>query len=128
MMAAFFVFLQTSPEGAVLPFVFKLTDEATISRAREILADRSIAGRQVMGTISVSRATYNPNWSYHLKPDTISFFEKAVEVCDANPTLIEKRLDEVGGSFLPGFRWCPWNSHLTGEVTHLIDPKSEVWR
>ncbi len=69
-----------------------------------------------MGIIVKERRDYNPDWSYHLAPDSISFFRYAVEVCDANMQYVEDNLDAVGGSFLPGNRWCPWQSQLVREI------------
>jgi hypothetical protein len=41
-----------------------------------------------------------------------------MEVCDASMTYVEDHLDEVGGAFLPGAQWCPWDSKLNarGEI------------
>ena len=63
------------------------------------------------------RASYNPDWSYHLAPESIEFFEMAVEVCDATTAYVEEHLAEAGGSFLPGNAWCPWTSKLLDEVS-----------
>jgi hypothetical protein len=68
-----------------------------------------------------TKATYNPDWSFHLDPATIGFFEFQVEVCDANVTYIEEHLDEVGGSLLARSFWCPWSSRLVAEVTQDIE-------
>ena len=61
-------------------------------------------------------APYNPRWSYHLDPASISFFQCAIEVCDASPQYVEEHLSEVGGAFLPGSTWCPWSSRVAEEV------------
>ncbi len=122
---AYFSFWQSSPKGNVNTFFFKLTDQAKIEEARGILADTSLIRRHVHGIIQQSRAPYNPNWSFHLDPDTIGFFEMQIEVCDANTTYVEEHLDEVGGAFLPRSFWCPWSSTLAAEITHLVDPVTE---
>lgn len=108
--AAYFEFTDAS-EGS---FVIKLTDPARISEARDILDGGPDQG--VMGIIVTQPAPYNPDWSYHLDPASISFFEFAIEVCDASMTYVEEHLDEVGSSFLPDNRWCPWSSELVREV------------
>jgi hypothetical protein len=69
-----------------------------------------------MGTIIKAPAPYNPPWSYHLDPASISLFAFAIEVCDASPQYVEEHLSEVGGAFLPGSVWCPWSSHVVEEV------------
>jgi len=119
--SAYFVFEQQAPDKAIKQFVFRLDDAERIAEARSILADGTNMKRSVQGIIVKSRASYNPEWSFHLDPATIGFFEMAIEVCDANVTYVEEHLDEVGGSTLPGGHWCPWSSRLTAEVTDKID-------
>ena len=123
-MNAYFEFTQEAPSGESKHFVFKLTDENKVSEARAILRGESTKVH-VEGTIVPERAPYNPDWSFHLKPESIGFFEMQIEVCDANVTYVEKHLDEVGGSTLPRSFWCPWSSKLAREVTASIDPTTE---
>ena len=115
-MEAYFAFEQTSPKGDVNEFVFMLRDGDRIAEARQILQDPGATKVHVQGTVVKSRAPYNRRWSYHLDPDTISFFEIAIEVCDANITYVEEHLEEIGGSTLPDSHWCPWSSHLRREI------------
>jgi hypothetical protein len=49
----------------------------------------------------------------------ISFFEMSIEVCDAATGYVEQHLAEVGGAFLPGWRWCPWSSRVMEEVSRI---------
>lgn len=116
-MAACFAFEQMSPNGRRLKFIFELHDEAKIAEARSILADPTSLKNHVQGKIIPRPALYNPKWSYHLAPDSISFFEMQTEVCDANAVYVEEHLDEIGGSTLPNSFWCPWSSRLSREVT-----------
>lgn len=97
-------------------FVIKLVDQEKISHARDLLTGITSERPSVMGTIMKSKENYNPNWSYHLMPESISFFDIAIEVCDANMRYVEEHLKEVGGAFLPGNQWCPWSSELTKEI------------
>ncbi len=125
-MVAYFAFAQrTSDEKSVRLFFFKLTEVARISEARSIIADPHQAKRSVSGIIIPKRAPYNPEWSFHLEPASIDFFQIQKEVCDANCTYVEDHLGEIGGSTLPHSFWCPWSSHLIAEITHLIDPSNE---
>jgi cytochrome bd-type quinol oxidase subunit 1 len=112
MQEAYFVF-DCPPDKET--FIFKLTDPARIQEARDILNGKSTK-KSVMGIIVKQPAQYNPPWSYHLDPQTITFFEIAIEVCDASIQYVEDHLSEVGGSFLPDSRWCPWCSRLIKEV------------
>lgn len=98
-------------------FVFELTDETRIAEARRIVSGEEQRQVHVMGRIKLGKKPYNPEWDYHLDPETIRFFEMAIEVCDASMRYVEDHLDEAGGAFLPGYYWCPWDSRVTREVT-----------
>ncbi|MER6694670.1 BP74-related protein [Streptomyces minutiscleroticus] len=111
-MAAYFSFEQQPGQM----FVFELTDEDQIAHARKIVSGEETERVHVMGRIIKRKQPYNPQWDFHLDPDTISFFEVAIEVCDANMGYVEEHLDEAGGPFLPGLHWCPWDSKVTREV------------
>ncbi|HYP25318.1 MAG TPA: calmodulin [Blastocatellia bacterium] len=111
--AAYFVF--DSPP-APETFVFKLTDPEKIRHARDILSGREKHQVHVTGIILKSPAPYNPDWSFHYDPESIEFFEFAIEVCDSAIRYVEEHLDEVGGAFLPDDRWCPWGSRLLREI------------
>lgn len=115
-METYFVFDQTSPKGEVNEFVFMLRDDNKIAEARRILQDPDASKVHVQGKVIKARAPYNPRWAYHLDPETVSFFEMAIEVCDANITYLEEHLDELGGSTLPNLHWCPWSSYLRREL------------
>lgn len=104
------------PPVAKDTFVFKLDDPAKIAEARVILAGKNGGKNHVSGIVEKSPASYNPGWSYHIDPGSITFFQNMTEVCDASIRMVEDHLAEVGGSFLPENRWCPWGSHLLEEV------------
>jgi hypothetical protein len=96
-------------------FVIALTDPATIAEARA-LAGGQEPSKHVTGLVVSEAVPYNAPWSFHLDPASISFAEMSIEVCDAATSYVEEHLAEVGGAFLPGRRWCPWSSHVIGEV------------
>ena len=97
-------------------FIFELTAPTLIDKALKILSGEEKNEVHVMGKIIKSSKPYNPEWDYHLDPNSISFFQMAIEVCDANMRYVNDHLDEVCGAFLPGCHWCPWDSRLTREV------------
>jgi uncharacterized protein (TIGR03437 family) len=109
---AYFVF-DTPPRKNL--FVIKLTDPVKIQKARDILSGME-KDLGVSGVIVKEPACYNTPWSYHLDPQSIEFFEAAIEVCDGTMGYIEGHLEEVGGALLPGNRWCPWASRLVREI------------
>jgi hypothetical protein len=115
--SAYFEFKGPDPEDR---FVIKLVDSEKIEHARKILRGAETGRTHIAGIIALKKASYNhPDWSYHMKPDSIEFFDVAAEVCDATMRYVEEHLDEVGGAFLPGNRWCPWGSELTRELKNM---------
>ncbi|WP_043633353.1 BP74-related protein [Nonomuraea candida] len=97
-------------------FVVQLTDPGKIQHARDLLSGTTTDRPHVYGRIAKAPASYNPRWSYHLRADTVDFFDVAIEVCDATIPYVEDHLDEAGGAFLPGLIWCPWTSRLIREL------------
>jgi hypothetical protein len=97
-------------------FVIRLTNDQRIAEARRILSGEETMSTHVMGRIRKQQVDYNPGWSFHLDPETVTFFTMAIEVCDANIQYVDDHLDEACGAFLPGCFWCPWSSRLTREL------------
>ncbi len=97
-------------------FVIQIVDPAKIANARRLISGDETERIHVQGKIVKETASYNPDWSYHLDPVSIDFFENAIEVCDATICFVEENLADVGGSTLPGSHWCPWTSRLVDEV------------
>jgi len=97
-------------------FVVKLVDERDISHARDLVSGATSEQPHVIGRIVKRPADYNPGWSFNYDPQTVDFFDYAIEVCDASLQYVEDHLDEAGGAFLPGSVFCPWSSRLVREV------------
>lgn len=97
-------------------FIVKLVTEPQIEHARELLSGQTTDRPHLLGKIRKSTAPYNPRWSFHYVPETVDFFDYAIEVCDATVPYVEEHLDEAGGPFLPGLYFCPWSSELVKEV------------
>ena len=114
-MPAYFAFVQPSRPGQ--EFIIELDDDGKIQMARDILSGQEKNRIHVHGRIIKSRQPYNPRFNFYLDPQTIDFFEVAIEVCDANMVYVEDHLDEACGAFLPGCHWCPWDSRLSREVS-----------
>ncbi|MFF3670538.1 BP74-related protein [Microtetraspora malaysiensis] len=110
--AAYFVMTDVTDEQ----FVIQLTDPDKIQHARDLLSGATLDRPHVIGRIAKWPVPYNPRWSYHYQPETVNFFDNAIEVCDATIPYVEDHLDEAGGAFLPGLVWCPWSSRLVREL------------
>jgi hypothetical protein len=100
-------------------FVIQLTKDDDIQHARDLVSGKDTSRPHVMGRIRKTTVDYNPGWSFHILPETISFFDFAIEVCDATTSYVEDHLDEACGAFLPGCYWCPWSSRVTEEVPNV---------
>ena len=50
---------------------------------------------------------FNPGWSWHLDPDSITFADQTIEVCDGRPSYVEQHhvewISTVGN-------YCPWSA------------------
>lgn len=111
--AAYFKFhIPTYPDT----FIFELNDPALIGHARAVLSGAETERIRVGGIIDKTTASYNAQWGFHLKPESIYFFENSAEVCDATIRGIQEQLTHVCGAFLSDCRWCPWGSQLIEEV------------
>ncbi|MET9655454.1 calmodulin-binding protein [Streptomyces sp. NPDC006510] len=97
-------------------FVVKLVKEREIQHARDLVSGATEEEQHVVGRLIKRPAAYNPGWSFHYDPETVHFFDYAIEVCDATLPYVEDHLDEAGGAFLPGLYFCPWTSRLVREV------------
>jgi hypothetical protein len=97
-------------------FVFELHDPKLIEQAITIIHMPNESRPHVSGIIDTSTVHYNARWGFHYLPETISFPDISAEVCDAETSYVQHHLKEVGGHFLPGNRWCPWNQKVVREV------------
>jgi hypothetical protein len=114
------VYFAVTNGGKAETFVIALSDPAAIAHARAIIAGTEHARTHVAGKVAAGTEPYNAVWHFHLEPSSITFFENAIEVCDAATSYVDAHLSEVGGSFLPNSHWCPWNSRVSAELTKQV--------
>lgn len=123
--AAWFRFINADGSDADLHergFVFELNDPLKIDDARRILAGQEKIRVHVAGRVIPQSMPYNPEWSFHLDPASISFFAVQEHAAlDANMYYVEDHLDQIGSSFLPGRCWSPGDSRLVAEVWPPMD-------
>jgi hypothetical protein len=106
-------------------FVFATDKPAIIQQARRILSGEEKTQAKVIGTIVKSEEAYNPGWSFHLDPNSVTFSQAPPEACDATTEYVSEHLDDVGTKLLPGSQWCPSTSQLIAEVSAPF-PKAGV--
>ncbi|MFI0417589.1 hypothetical protein [Spongiactinospora sp. 9N601] len=97
-------------------WVIKLVEPAKIQHARDLLSGATDADPHVKGWIVKVRVPHNDKWSWHYDPHSITFIARGSRSCDAPPAEVERRLAEVGDTFLPGRIWCPRRSRILREV------------
>jgi len=116
---AYFRFKLTGHEDT---FIFKLNNSTKIQKARDILNGIETENIRVAGYINQEPVEYNPPWSYYLAPNSVYFFQQAIELCDAEIGYLEETLEEYCRQYPQGkCQWCPWGSVLIEEVD--IDKK-----
>jgi hypothetical protein len=103
-------------------FVIALSDASKIDTARKIASGQITDAVHVNGRIIRSRASYNPKWSFHLSPRSITFITFAPTICGRGMSTsdVERNLQLVGkpGSPLAAGLWCPLGSHVQAELTN----------
>ena len=65
-------------------FNFILNNTILIQHARDLISGRTTERSKVMGIIITKPMPWNKPWGYYLDTNSISFFDFATEVCDAN--------------------------------------------
>jgi uncharacterized protein (TIGR03437 family) len=113
-------------DGNDLTFVVQITNPVTVQQARALLTLPESERPHVQGTVVKAPAGFNAPWGFHVDPVSVGFFEISAEVCDANAQYVQDHLTEVGGAFLPGNHWCPWNSTLLAEIPAPADAATYV--
>jgi hypothetical protein len=114
----------TSPHDFVVQvnqefFVVRLVDPQLISKAWGRIAG-SVPQGIVSGKLADTDGGFNrdPNsqkaWTWHLIPETVSFPQLSMEVCDGRPSDVEGNKQH----WLNDVRmYCPWQAKIIREIT-----------
>ncbi len=105
------VFLIRACRGGEVPagqtFRILLRDPAVIAEAEDLIGKGSV--QIVTGSLVAGDGGFNAPWSWHHVPDTVSFADFTIELCDGCPMYIEENLEEwletVG-------TYCPWSTEV----------------
>ena len=93
-------------------FRLGLSTDAQVAEAEAALASGRVG--VIHGTLAPGDGGVNDGYSWHLVPETVSFPDLAIEVCDGRPrTDVEGDLDYWLGTV--GV-YCPWGARLTRRV------------
>ncbi len=97
-------------EGVGQVFHVWVTSEAGTASVRAWLAGSPRTTRLgIPGAPIELDPTFNPGYSYRLKPGDVVFAEIWIELCDASPCFVEK--DAAAWLKNPG-TWCPWAAQV----------------
>jgi uncharacterized protein (TIGR03437 family) len=103
-------------------FVVRIDDPDSINEAHRIMLGEETRRVHLAADVVKAPASYNEPWSFHLDPNSVSFFADASAECDATALMIEYNLESVGGSFLPNNHWCARSSRLLREFMPPSNP------
>lgn len=97
-------------------FVARMTDPASITRAREILQGKA-ENAILLGDVRRGSGGFNRGrskiWNWHLTPDSVRFADVTIELCDGTPSYLEENLDEW---LVQIKQFCPWSAEIISEV------------
>jgi hypothetical protein len=73
------------------------------------------AERQQIVTGAVARGDggFNPGYSWHITPGTVSFADQTIELCDGRPSDVEANVDYWVDTVK---QYCPWGGRFVSEV------------
>ena len=88
-------------------FRILLRNEAQIAEAEALIG--ASTQKIVNGQLLPGDGGFNDPWSWHMDPESVSFADVTIELCDGRPSMVEADLDmwlnTVG-------RFCPWSSRI----------------
>lgn len=100
-------------------FIIELKDETLIKHARALLSYETSDNHHIMGRFYVGRKSYNPDFSYYLQPETISFFDNTRSRCDYPFKAVDKNPLKFCTETTPQCFLCPSTSYLIEEVENV---------
>ena len=93
------------PDGQT--FRALIRDPQVIAEAESLIGAGE--GRILSGGLLAGDGGFNGPWSWHLDPDTITFSDFTIELCDGCPMFVEEDLDY----WLEVVRqYCPWSTEV----------------
>lgn len=94
-------------------FRMAVADEAQLERAAELL--ESGAENNIHGTVRRGSGGFNAGYSWHLDPETITFPDLTMEVCDGRPRSdVEGDIDYWVNTVK---YYCPWGAKIVARVS-----------
>lgn len=90
-------------------FRVKINDEDVAAAADSLLSTG--AEMNIIGPLRPGDGGFNAPYSWHLDPDSISFVDLTIEVCDGKPSFVEEDLDYWMNTVET---YCPWGINIIG--------------
>ncbi|GKY96511.1 hypothetical protein MPSEU_000610700 [Mayamaea pseudoterrestris] len=106
---------RSNPSDTSQHYIVRITDPSTIEAARNEV-DKDSDFLVVTGTINKEAASWNPNWTFYIRPSTVSLTAIYSETCDVSVKFIQLDLTNAGETYLPNLQWCPSTSRILREL------------
>lgn len=90
-------------------FRIRLEKPSQLAQAERLL--RTGEQRNILGTVRAGSGGFNEPWSWHLDPESVSFPEVTVGLCDATPGRVQAELPNWLGQ-----TYCPWGSRIAARL------------
>lgn len=111
----------TFPDGLVVfdvevadqeTFRIALSSDAAIAEAEQALASGRVG--VIIGDLAEGDGGFNASYTWHMIPETVSFVDLAIEVCDGRPRSdvegdLDYWLNTIGN-------YCPWGAKVVRRV------------
>ncbi len=102
-------FIYIVEAGGGETFKIKINDPVVAAKADSLL--NAGVKNIVHGYLDAGDGGFNAPYSWHMDPDSVSFPDLAIELCDGRPSFVEEDLDywlNTVGIF------CPWGAEIVG--------------
>ena len=91
-------------------FRVQINDSTMAAEAERMLSTGDI--RNIDGPLRAGNGDFNAPYPWHLDPDSITFSDATIEVCDGRPSMIEDDLEYWLNSVKA---YCPWGVKVIGK-------------
>lgn len=91
-------------------FKVLIKDPSSAAEAESLIGQGN--KRIIVGPVRRGDGGVNAPWAWHLDPDSISFADQTIELCDGTPDYVNRNLDSWIDSV---GNYCPWSTEIVGK-------------
>ena len=92
-------------------FRVQINDAAVAAEAEQLLL--SGEAKNINGPLVAGDGTFNAPYGWHIHPDSVTFIDATIELCDGAPSFIDDDLDYWINTVK---YYCPWGIKVIGKV------------